>query len=111
MYDADHLEFRANSFALNPEGNWYTFVRVHPAAFHAFLSAIAILRSFQLGIPDMVSVLNHRNEAVRLINKDLADNTSLSDQLITAVSSLVVAEVWLASATELSECSLILRFP
>lgn len=85
---------RTNSFALNPDGDWYETTRADAAALHAFLSTIVLLRQLQLGLADSMAVLYHRSEAVRLINEQLSDPfQKLSDCLIAAVAILVNAEV------------------
>lgn len=85
---------RTNSFALNPDGDWYDTTRNDAAALHALLSTVALLRQLQLGIADSMPVLYHRNEAVRLINEQLSHPSQrLSDCLVAAVAILVNAEV------------------
>lgn len=90
----DHFMLRTNSFALNPEGNWYGLVRTDAAAFHAFLSNIATFYGIQCNHADEKSIAQyHRSEAVRLINSRLdSELTQLPDMLVVAVAILVVAE-------------------
>ncbi|KAK9319841.1 hypothetical protein V1517DRAFT_341325 [Lipomyces orientalis] len=88
-----HFDLHTNSFALNPQGDWFKFARTDPAALHAFLSAVAVLRNLQLGIADSMTVFYHRSEAVRFINRDLIDPArQLSDGLIATAAVLVNAE-------------------
>ncbi|KAK9366205.1 hypothetical protein V1509DRAFT_630470 [Lipomyces kononenkoae] len=88
-----YFDLHTNSFALNPEGDWFNTTKTDPAALHAFLSTIAVLRNLHLGITDATAILYHRAEAVRFINRDLADaDRRLSDVLIAAVAVLVNAE-------------------
>ncbi|KAK9249664.1 hypothetical protein V1507DRAFT_469999 [Lipomyces tetrasporus] len=86
------FDMRTNSFALNPEGDWFTIARSNPAALHAFLSTIAVLRNLHLGIGDSTAVSHHRSEAVRFINRELNATGQLSDVLIAAAAVLVNAE-------------------
>ncbi|KAH8691241.1 hypothetical protein BGW36DRAFT_49091 [Talaromyces proteolyticus] len=89
-----HNGLRTNSFALNPDGDWYDITRVDAATLHAFLSTIAVLRQLQLGLTNSVAVVHHRCAAIQHMNGRLSDPVQrLSDYLIAAVAVLVNAEV------------------
>jgi hypothetical protein len=89
-----HVDFKTNKFSLNPEGNWYSIARTDAGLLNAFLSTAAVFRNLHFGINDLEAVVHHRYEAVRLINRQLTNESeSLCDELVTAVAVLVTAEV------------------
>ncbi|ORX96653.1 hypothetical protein BCR34DRAFT_593790 [Clohesyomyces aquaticus] len=81
---------KTNSFALNPDGDFFEFALGDTTALHALVSTFGCLRSLSYGIQEDPTVLQHQAEAVRLINQRLTtERNHFSDGLIMAVSVLV----------------------
>jgi hypothetical protein len=91
----DHFDLRTNSFALNPEGNWFDFVRKDAITVHAHLAVISPLRNITLGIADETDAQLFRAQTIHEINLRLAKerDSRLSEALIAAVALIVNREV------------------
>lgn len=84
-----HHEFTQNSFAVNPEGSWYSFAVTDAGLLHAMLSLVAL--HYDLGHHMEVSFESayHQTEAIRLVNERLSDpEAQLTDALIGSVAIL-----------------------
>jgi hypothetical protein len=83
-----------NSVAVNPEGNFFSYVKTDTALFHSILYLVALHYDLKYGQQDSPSSLYHGGEAFRIINERLTDvNGVFSDQTIGAVAMLVNKEV------------------
>lgn len=84
-----HHEFTQNSFAVNPEGSWYSFAVTDAGLLHAMLSLVAL--HYDLGHHMEISfeTAYHQTEAIRLVNERLSDpEAQLTDALIGSVAIL-----------------------
>ncbi|KAF2112849.1 hypothetical protein BDV96DRAFT_145287 [Lophiotrema nucula] len=87
-----------NSFALNPDGDWFDLIRGDAAALHALISVAGRIRALQLGKEEETDVSRHKSEALKLINQQLSANDGiLTDTLIAAVAVLVNQEAMSSS--------------
>jgi hypothetical protein len=90
----DLTTYNMNSVAVNPEGDFFSYVKIDPALFHSILYMVALHCDLRNGVQDSAVCLYHGGEAFRMVNERLADvNGVFSDQTIGAVAMLVNKEV------------------
>ncbi|OCL15216.1 hypothetical protein AOQ84DRAFT_413343 [Glonium stellatum] len=84
-----HHEFTQNSFAVNPEGSWYSFAVTDACLLHATLSLVALHYDLGHYMEASFEAAYHQAEAIRLVNECLSNPTAqLTDAIIGSVAIL-----------------------
>ncbi|KAH8687443.1 hypothetical protein BGZ60DRAFT_393600 [Tricladium varicosporioides] len=87
-----HNSYFMNSVAINPEGNFFMYIREDPALLHSLLYLVTVHHDLQLGISDSQESLYHGGEAFRVISTRLRKKEALTDMTIAAVAMLANKE-------------------